>query len=336
MFKRARIKLTIWYLLIIMLISLSFSAFIYNSVSVEFERRLNEIERRIQPRQLGLVPPPGRASFFLEDLENAKNEVLLVLIYTNGAILIFAGIAGYFLAGKTLKPIEEAMEDQKRFVADASHELRTPLTALQTAIEVALRDKNPTLKSVKDTLKDNLAEIGGMTTLSNNLLSLTRMQQNHPNFESVNLKSVSEDVIKKLTPMAYAKKIKIKSDLSEIKLRADKESLGKLITILLDNAIKFSPKGKNIEIVCKKQGKCALISVKDEGIGIKASDIPHIFDRFYQADLSRTKTETSGYGLGLSIAKQIIKTHKGKIKVESKMGKGSTFTVRLPLKTHKS
>lgn len=141
MFKTARLKLTAWYLLFIMAISLSFSAFIYRGVTLEFQRRLSAIEHRLELRRHGFVPPAGRAQFFVQDLEEARQRLWLILIYTNGAIFLFSAIAGYFLAGRTLKPIEQSLEEQKRFVAEASHELKTPLTALQTSVEVALRDQ---------------------------------------------------------------------------------------------------------------------------------------------------------------------------------------------------
>ena len=135
-FRKARLKLTAWYLFIIMAISLSFSAFIYRGITQEFQRRLHTIERRLDFRGHGIRPPIGQAEFFIQDLEETRQRVLLVLLYTNGAILAFSALAGYFLAGKTLKPIESVMEEQKRFVADASHELKTPLTALITSTEV--------------------------------------------------------------------------------------------------------------------------------------------------------------------------------------------------------
>src|SRR5512141_1822886 len=120
MFTSARFKLTGWYLLIIMAVSISFSAFIYKGVSLEFERRLNAIESRLQLGRFGIYPPPGQVEMFITDLEDTKERVLIILVYTNFVIFVFSALAGYFLAGKTLKPIEKAMDEQKRFVADAS------------------------------------------------------------------------------------------------------------------------------------------------------------------------------------------------------------------------
>jgi len=332
MFKYARIKLTLWYLVIIMAVSLSFSAFIYRGVSMEFERRLNAIAARLELRQLGLFPPPGQVEVFIQDLEDAKERVFIILAYTNSVIFIFSGLAGYFLAGKTLRPIEAAMEEQKRFVADASHEFKTPLTSLQTSIEVALRDKKLNLTESKALLKDSLSDVQNLSSLSNFLLGLARFQRDN-NFtkESLNLKELLENSVKKISPIAKTKKVKIETYLTDIFIRANRESLEKLITILLDNALKYSPINTTVSLSIRKIKSHVNIEVRDQGIGIAGSDLPHIFERFYRADISRSKTQTDGFGLGLAMAKQIVDVHKGEIKVESELGKGTTFKVILPV-----
>src|SRR4030043_875498 len=104
-----------------MTISLSFSAFIYNGVSREFHRRLNEIENRLELRRFGFRPPVGETILFIQDLNEARGRILLILVYMNSFIFVVSALAGYFLAGKTLHPIEETLNEKKRFVADASH-----------------------------------------------------------------------------------------------------------------------------------------------------------------------------------------------------------------------
>ena len=331
MFHHARLKLTVVYLGIIMAISISFSAFIYRIVSYEFQRRVDEIERRLELRRFGFLPPPGETQLFIADVKEAQAKVLYVLIYTNAVILIFSSAAGYFLAGMTLRPIEEAMDEQKRFVADASHELKTPLTSLQTSIEVALRDKEITLKEALFTLSDSLSDIKNMTNLTSDLLSLTKYQQNGREFfGKVNLQDVIQSSIKKVSPLAKKKKIGIKIISKDSEIRGNKEGLEKLITILLDNAVKYTPERGGIEVNSRKTGKYVTISVSDTGCGITKKDMPMIFERFYRSDISRSKIDASGFGLGLSIAKSIADIHKGTITVESQLGKGSTFIVKLP------
>jgi two-component system sensor histidine kinase CiaH len=332
MFTSARLKLTGWYLLIIMTVSISFSAFIYKGVSLEFERRLNAISDRLQLGRFGIVPPPGQVELFVQDLEETKERVLIILVYTNFVIFVFSAGAGYFLAGRTLRPIERALEEQKRFVADASHEFKTPLTALQTSIEVTLRDKKLNLKEAKSVLKESLNDIQNLSSLSKYLLGLARFQKdNSLTKENVNIKEVTKSALKKLTPLAKDKKIQLSQNVGDTVVRANKESLEKLITILLDNAIKYTPKGGKVSINSEGGQRGILLKVTDTGIGISDKDIPHIFERFYRADIARSKDKVTGFGLGLSMAKQITQLHKGTIDVKSKLGKGSTFTVRLPL-----
>ena len=334
MFRSAKIKLTFWYLVIIMAISLSFSAVIYRGVTLEFQRRLNIIERRFNvetPRGWRMQGPVH--DYFLEDLNQARNRVLFLLLYANGVILVLSATAGYFLAGKTLKPIENVLEEQKRFVADASHELKTPLTALQTSIEVTLRDKKLNLNGAKKVLAENLDDIESLKKLSNDLLALTSYQQNGDKMTKtkVSVREAVESAYKKIRPLAKKKDIKITLKMKEAKLIVNKESLEKLITILLDNAVKYTNKGGKVSLSTSKGGRYFIIRVKDNGIGISERDLPHIFDRFYQADQSRSKLSSGGSGLGLSIAKRIVKLHGGSIKADSVINKGSTFTVRLPL-----
>lgn len=332
MFRSARLKLTAWYLLIIMAISLSFSAFIYRGVTLEFQRRLNAIEKRLELHKHGYRLPVGRTQFFIQDLEDAKKRVLLILLYTNGAIFAFSAMAGYFLAGKTLTPIEKAMEEQKRFIADASHELKTPLTALRTSIEVALRDKKLRLKEAKDVLSGSLDDIDSLRKLATDLLSLTSYSQGY-NFrkEKVNVKEIIKNVNKKIAPLARTKNIKIISKLKNITFTANRENLEKLITILLDNAVKYTEKEGRVNLSCEKGRRYLTLKVKDTGIGISKKDLPHIFDRFYRVDPSRSKVKVAGFGLGLSIAKKIVELNQGSIDVKSSPSKGSTFIIKLPL-----
>lgn len=332
MFENARIKLTAWYLAIIMMVSVSFSIFIYKSISAEFERRLNAIEARLEMGRFG-APPPGQVEMFLNDLEDAREKVLIILFYTNLVILFFSSVAGYFLAGRTLSPIEKTMEDQKRFIADASHELRTPLTSLKTEVEVALRDKKLKLSEARELLKSNLQEVDKIKGFSDYLLSLSRYETSggRIKMEKVDVSEAVSMAVERNRSLAKNKKIKIVKNLQKVVVKGNPQSLVELISILVNNAIKYSYKNKKVIVDVSKTGRSVKITVSDEGIGISKNDLPHVFDRFYRADISRSKKEIDGYGLGLSIAKSITDLHKGKISVQSKIGKGSIFKIMIPL-----
>lgn len=326
MFKKARIKLTVWYLAIIMAISLSFSCVIY----IDVNRELAHIQDFQRTRIEGIVrgfPAPVEVSSRpdIEAIAEARARIILILGLIDVSILVLSGLGGYFLAGLTLDPIKKMVDEQKEFVGNASHELRTPLTSLTTEIEVALRDKKITLKDAKELLASNLEEVKKMNSLSNYLLKLNKFENDNYqiDFKQVDLSNIVLDAIDKVAPMAAMSKVKIVEDLQSAKVRGNEESLTELAIILLDNAIKYSKKGGKVEVKTYRSS----LEITDHGIGISAGDLPHIFDRFYRADTSRSKEKADGYGLGLSIAKSITDLHGARIKVESKVGKGSAFTV---------
>lgn len=349
MFKSARLKLTGWYLLIIMLISIAFSLVIYTAISRELEHGFRRVEMRFRARELNIplpqhfstrpedLPPRLRELpprfFLVEDIQAAKKRLGLNLLMINGFILGISAVAGYLLAGKTLKPIEAVLEEQKRFVTDASHELRTPLTALKTSLEVALRDKKLTTKEARATLESSLEDINRLQSLTNNLLGLSHYQEGATklSFKKVGLAAVIESACEKIRPLAKKKGVAVEFEAADLTIEADKESLEEMMVIFLDNGVKFTPQGGKVTVVAKPEKKYALIGVGDTGVGIAKEDLPHIFDRFYRADKSHSKTEVDGFGLGLALAKKIIEMHRGSVAVSSVLDKGTTFTIKLPL-----
>ena len=342
MFHNARLKLTAWYLLIIMLISISFSAFIYFGATNEYDRIIRiEQYRVIHPMQPGifLQRPPSQAELFSispgqdnELVEWAKLRVLEALFGINVIILFLSALAGYFLAGRTLRPIKNMLDEQNRFITDASHELNTPLTALKTSLEVNLRNKQLDLRKAKEVLQSNLEDVNSLQSLSEELMGVVMYQKPNGNFKisKVSLSNVLKTAIEKVQSLADKKKIVIKVDAPKTFMMGDEKSLTELFVILLDNAIKYSANKTSISLSVKKEDSVINVAVKDNGAGIKKEDLPNIFDRFYRADRSRTKQRVGGYGLGLSIAKRIVTLHNGSIRVESEIAKGSTFVVTFP------
>jgi len=338
MFRSARVKLTCWYLLIIMLISLVFSIGIYTAMTRELERGFRRAEMRFRVEELSIPPHHLRGInphfSFSQDLKVIKKRITLGLLMVNGVILGISATAGYFLAGKTLRPIEKAMDEQRRFVADASHEFRTPLTALKTSMEVALREKKMSTGQAKKLIKSNLEDVDDMHSLSDNLLSLASYQNNgnNSNFEKINLAKLIKTAYEKILSLAKKKGVNIKLKTQNGIIEANKTGLEEMLLIFLDNAVKYTPKGGKVAISTQVDKKYASIKIKDTGIGISKQNIPHIFDRFYRVNQSRSKNNAPGFGLGLSLAKRIIETHKGSVEIVSRVGKGTAFIIKLPLK----
>lgn len=334
MFKSARLKLTAWYLIIIMLISGAYSLGIYRVHSLELERFSHDQHMRIERRlREGRFTPEMqnrmRHQLFMgnELIDEARRRLAVELLFINGVILLVAGGIGYFLAGKTLRPIKNMVDEQHRFISDASHELRTPLTALKTSMEVHLRDKKLTLPEAKKLIEESIIDVDRLQALSDGLLQLATYEKanNHSVFESLSLLELVNEAVRKINPLAKQKHITIENKVKEGNINGNKCSLINLFVILLENAVKYSPEKSQIEIASQNINKQTSITVKDHGSGIDKKDVPHIFDRFYRADKSRTSQSTPGYGLGLSIAKKIMDEHNGIIEVKSKVGEGTTF-----------
>ncbi len=331
MFHSARLKLTAWYLLIIMLVSIFFSLAFYNVSTQEIQRVLRRIEMREVNPAAGLFPQPLPLSqAAVNELTESEQRLQIVLILINAGILVAAGGAGYFLAGRTLRPIQNMVDEQNRFIADASHELRTPLTALRSEMEAALLEKNMAVKNAKILITSNLEEVINLQAISDNLLQLAHTQQAQPIFQEISLLQIIEDTLKKITPLAKERHITIDNEVEDVSLEGNASNLRQLFVILLDNAIKYSPEKTTVSLTSGRLAQGVSVNISDQGIGMSDIDLPHIFDRFYRVDKSRSKTTINGYGLGLSIAKKIIEMHKGTISIKSKIGKGTTFTVTLP------
>ncbi len=321
MFEQTRLRLTAWYLLIIMLISIVFSVAFYHLSTQEIQRVIKRVELRQEYQRHESFSPPHLPS--IQALQESEQRLVVLLILLNGTILLLAGGAGYFLAGRTLHPIKKMVDEQNRFITDASHELRTPLTALRAEMEASLLDKQMTTKAAKNLIASNLEEVITLQALSDNLLQLAQFKHNGKRvFVSVSLAQAIEDAIKKVTRLAQTKHIMITNEVDEHMLLGNAHDVRELFVILLENAIKYSSDTTTIVLTAQQHEHTIVIKLTDQGIGIDEKDLPHIFDRFYRVDTSRT---TTGYGLGLAIAKKIVEDHKGTIHVTSKRGEGTTF-----------
>jgi two-component system, OmpR family, sensor histidine kinase CiaH len=340
MFESARLKLTLWYLFLIMVVSAVFSAVIFGIVSNQidgFIRMQNERVSRFEsgPRVSPLIPegPPPNPSPYIDTqtLREQEKKLLLTLLATNAGLLFIAGGAGYFLAGRTLTPIKRMVDEQNQFIGNASHELRTPLTVLRAEMEASLLEKHISDVDSRKLIASNVEEVERLQILINNLLKLATVRSGifKDAKEHIQLKEVIDSAEKKIVSLAKQKNISVIKKQIEGTVTGDKGSLTELCIILLDNAIKYSASHSSITIISGKFKNMVRLQIIDEGIGIPHKDLPHIFDRFYRADPSRSLTD--GYGLGLSIAKNIVEAHNGTIWAESDGKKGTTFSVEFPI-----
>ncbi len=337
-FHRNSLKLAGVYLTILMIISLFFSINVYQLSVQELDRGL----RRPGPNSaINRLPAdsPGRNTLnsFLDEqeaqYEAAQQRILQRLIVVNLIILAWGGVLSYYFAHRTLRPIEEAHEAQSRFTADASHELRTPLAAMRVENEVALMDPKLTVKKAKQVLESNIEELAKLTELSAGLLRLAQVEKSALIRERVDIDMVVQSAIDRVMPLAEKKNILIHGTVEHGKLlvNADKTSLIEAFVTILDNAVKYSPDKTEVTVTIEAASKDVVVRITDQGVGIKATELQHIFDRFYRADTARSKQEVTGYGLGLAIAQQIVQLHDGNISVTSQPAKGSVFVVTLPL-----
>lgn len=268
---------------------------------------------------------------FQERAAAAKLDLFLSLVLFNILIDTVGAVLSYYLARRTLEPIEAALAAQAQFVSDASHELRTPLTALQTTNEVALRKKTLKLAEAKIILQQNVDEVVKLRTLSNALLGLAGKKRELSARESANLQDVVTDAMQPIVPVAQQKNIGIEDGVENITLALHRTNVEQITRILLDNAIKYSSDGSTVHISTQRFKHYVRLMVSDEGIGIADDQKDKIFDRFYRVDSARTKVATDGYGLGLAIAASLVEGTGMRLELmDSRPGKGSTFALEIP------
>ena len=226
-----------------------------------------------------------------------------------------------------LARIESGFDRERQFTADASHELRTPLTAMQTILSF-IRERERPAKEYRQALDDLAEETDRLQGLVEDLLQLARGERGlELNREKIDLAILLGDVADSLRPLAENKRLTLTCNLPpSLVISGDMDLLIRLIVNLLDNAIKYTEHG-SITVSAEEKSESALIKVDDTGIGIPTRHLPHIFERFYTVDASRS---SNGTGLGLSIARQIVEAHNGRIEVQSETDRGTRFVVHLP------
>lgn len=232
------------------------------------------------------------------------------------------------------RQVRDMIESQKDFVANVSHEFKTPLTSIQGFAQAILDKTVHTSKDTKNAVQVILEETDRLNFLVNDLLTLAKLDAGTIKLEmrEVALNPIINSIIEKFAFQIDAKKLQINLELTQPNvILGDGERIVQVFNNLIDNAIKFSHMGGEVLISDQADPEFAVISVKDNGIGISKDETEKIFSRFYQADQSRRKKSPRSVGLGLSIAQQIVRAHQGALAVQSEPGRGSRFMVKLPL-----
>jgi len=315
-------KLALTYLAIIVSMTLIFSGIIYSVAASQFDRPLRP---KINNPRLNLQRPEVE-QILKERAQDARMELITSLLSLNLISLFFGALLSYYLARKTLHPIEQALEAQSQFVSDASHELRTPLTALQVTNEVALRKKKLELQDAKELIAYNLDETIKLRMLTNSLLGLVKEESATKAKNNVDLHDVAQETIDSLSSLAEQKKITIDNAVAQGTLHVNKKAITQVLGILLDNAIKYSPSSSRISLYSTEKNGQYAIHVRDQGEGIAKKHQTKIFDRFYRVDESRSSTHTQGTGLGLAIAQTICQRQNMQLSIATSSSDGTTFT----------
>lgn len=329
-------RLTLSYLAVIMTLSLIFTGIIYLLSTASLNRPLLPSEE--ENSSISVEEPEFEEhSFentFRKRLERRDNTTRMTIIYSllgfNLGIFVIGIFVSRSLAKLTLAPIERAMMKQTQFIFDASHELKTPLTAMLVRNEVALRKKSLPEEKAREVIEKNIEEILKMKELTASMLDVARENGEPEKSTEINVPEFLTGLQEKLAPVAKERGVKIETEINLGKnLRASvaKNTLEQILTIFADNAMKYSGE-KIIYLRAGRRGKNVAFSVKDNGAGVKKEDQKRIFERFYQVDAARTRTEDkTSHGLGLAIAKNLAERQGYKIVLRSSEGRGAEFEV---------
>ena len=326
MIKNPITKLTLNYLLIITVLCVVVSTFIYIDL-VKNTTELFKTEQTKIEKKFGTEDPRySKRVLFVEDgIKNIQNKAIVNLLGLNIIIISIVGLLAYFFAKRTIKPIEESVRKQKEFISNVSHELKTPLTALKSTFEIDLKNSKSDLK---ETIKSGIEEVDKINMLINGFLKLSELDSKYHQLklEKVNIKECLDEIIDKNKTQIHEKELGIETNFTHLKFFTDKFLFSELMSIIIENAIKFNKLKGIILIRTFKENGFDFISIKDEGKGIKEENINKIFERFYKEDSSRSKND--GFGIGLALAKEISSILKCEIIVKSNPTQGTEFKLK--------
>ncbi|MBN2502235.1 MAG: HAMP domain-containing histidine kinase [Anaerolineales bacterium] len=301
------------------------TGFDWHTVTLDDGTRVRLLSYRTADPGAPAVLQLGR---LLTDQDRVLRQLLVGIIIVGGFSFLLVGGGSWQLAGRTLGPAQKAWDQQQAFIANASHELRTPLTLIRASTEVALR--HTPVEKEAGLLRDVLDECDYMDDLVEDLLLLSRLDAGHLELqrEEVALENLLGDIERQIRPLAEQRGIQVSCQAGDVQVYGDRTRLRQVLLILLDNAIQHTPSGGAIRLEVLPGNKQVQIVIADNGSGIPAEHLLHLFERFYQVK-SEWDEGTRSNGLGLSIAKRLIEAHAGSIQVDSREGEGTRVTITL-------
>ena len=263
-------------------------------------------------------------------VREAVGNLLLILVPVGLGGLLLAGVGGLYMSRRAMQPARDALDRQRTFVADASHELKTPLSLVKINAEVMQRD--PTNPENGEVIDDQLSEIDRMDALLSDLLVLARLDAGRLDVEEkpFDLSVVAAETADRFLTRGAAEGVRLEVEVPDrLSVRGDPGSTSQILAALLDNAIRYTPKGGDITVRARQVDDGAEVSVEDTGPGIPPEHLPRIFDRFYRAEAARTRAG-GGTGLGLSIASALASAQNGDLTAENAPNGGAAFRLKLP------
>ena len=275
----------------------------------------------------------------VEEVEEYLNIVRRILIFGFPLAVVLIGFGAWWIVGKAMMPIYRSYRQIQQFTADAAHELRTPLAAIRATVESTLMKPILSEANSRGTLQTIGRQNQRLTQIVSDLMVLTRLDRQISGLrtynldESVILNDLVNDIAEEYAALAITANLQLRSQIyvsNALEVIGNSEQLYRLVSNLVANAIDYTPPGGEVTIALRSARTEAIVEVRDTGIGIPKPEQKKIFDRFYRVDSDRSR-QTGGSGLGLAISQAIAIAHRGNIGVESELGVGSTFTVRLPL-----
>ena len=317
--RRASVRLAALFALIVLLLLSTSSVLLYASIT----RQTHDVIDKT------VLDEGAERELVAQAIERLRLRVVLV----DGALFAVVGAVGFWYARRTMRPINDALANQRRFVANASHELRTPLAIMQADFEVARRGA-PDVAELQRTLDSGLEEVERMSGIVADLLTLSRIDAREEPVErrEIDMDALLDATIAKLAAFAVLRGVEIvrEGGRGEVGAVADPERLQRALFNLIKNAVEHSPLGAHVSVRLACDGERARIQVADHGAGMTREHLEHVFERFYRAEDARHRS-SGGSGLGLPIALWVVEAHGGTLRLTSAPGEGTTATVLLPL-----